>query len=71
MRRRVCDPPYEGNPDGFPHRRALRARLLFSGISMGFIELSSPGNVWEALGKDKVAAGETPAARATLGELIS
>jgi hypothetical protein len=38
---------------------------------MGFIELSSPGNVWEALGKDKVAAGETPAAQATLGELIS
>jgi hypothetical protein len=38
---------------------------------MEFIELSSPANVWEALGKDKVAAGETPAARATLGELIS
>jgi len=70
MRRRFCDPPYEGNPDGFPHRRALRARLLFSGISMGFIELPSPCNVWVALGKDKVAAGGTPAAPATLGELI-
>ena len=49
-----------GNPDGSPHRRALRARLLslryMDGFSLKDWRLAVLGVI-----KDKVMAGETPA----------